>query len=186
MFMITLQTGRSSPVIFTFPYILFIQCFPFHLSSMICAYLICIYMCIHTSPKDLVWWLIMIVSLTGCRITKETNLWKCLWGIFWTGLIEVGRLTPNVSGALPCVKVLTWIKSRTGADDQHSPMWQAALCSCHQASHLEGWYLLTCDLKQAITALVSPVRLSGLGNEKETNMLCFYSTFLKLIGEIKF
>ena len=32
-----------------------------------------------------------------------------------------------------------------------------------------------------VTALVSPVRLSGLSNEKETNMLCFYSTFLKII-----
>lgn len=52
--------------------------------------------------------MIFIINLIRFRITMETKLWACLWGIIWIRLPEVGYLTLSVGSITLLGSVQSW------------------------------------------------------------------------------
>lgn len=82
-------------------------------------------------------WLVLILSLTGCRVTWQMDLWKCLWRIILIVLIDMGRSVLIVGRTIPWGR--EWGRGQ-GIQSEHECM------SVHAFIALEG-LPLNCELK---------------------------------------
>lgn len=67
-------------------------CVLLHVTALVCSGFIIAYSC-----KNLVWWLVFVVRLTGFETTWETHLWMHPWWCFQRDLTEARRLTLNMA-----------------------------------------------------------------------------------------
>lgn len=66
-----------------------------------------------TGPRGTVlgpclWWLILIGTLAGFRVSMKTCLWVCLGGGYLEDVTTEGAHTPNMSGPVPRRQVSGW------------------------------------------------------------------------------